>query len=561
MTRKHPLGLFGACCLLVLWSNFRAVAALPIEPVVGRQGMVVAGHPEATAIGVEVLRQGGNAMDAAVAVSLALGVAEPYGSGLGGKLMLLYFDATAGKTFVVDAMDAAPASLDVEASRKWAVTERSSGWKSVAVPGLPAGLHLAHRRWGTREWSEVVEPAAELAERGSSVEPKTRALMAERVDRLRSDGELTRLYLRDGEVPGIGTRLPNLDLAWSLRQYAQDGAFSFYRGAISERLVASMQRGGGTINAADLAAYRVRIVEPLRVPFREFELVTSPPPSTGPAMFLPVMKVVEYGLDESVPLRESVNLAKLGRAWRVIQPRIYAEIADRDDATERFNALVDPAFIRTVRGEIEVPLAAIGLPALEDVNASTTHFVVVDRHGNVVCATQSLSLHFGAGVVAAGTGIVLNDSMSNFSYAEGESPNAVAPGQRPRSTISPTLVFEHGLPRIAIGLPGGSRIPTAMLQVLLDRLVWHRPLESAIGDVRWHLNPAWRNDGIDVWEVESGWSDGSRSALEDAGWKVEIKEEAGTGLHFGGVNAIEIDPDGTLRGYADPRRSNLAAGY
>ncbi len=559
--RLRSFVLLGASWLLLLGGSVTSRASLPIEPALGWQTMVVAGHPEATAIGVEVLRQGGNAVDAAVAVSLALGVAEPYGSGLGGKLMLLYFDATTGHTFVVDAMDAAPASLDSAAASQWTSAERSLGWKSVAVPGLPAGLDLLHRRWGSRAWPEVVEPAAALATQGALVEPKTRTLFAERLDRMRADPELARIFLRDGEVPAVGVRLPNPDLAKTLRRIGRDGADSFYRGEIGERIVTAVAQGGGGISASDLASYRARIVEPLRMPFREFELVTSPPPSTGPAMFLPVMKVVEHGLDETKPLRDPTNLNLLGQVWRRVQPRIYAEIADRADAVERFNGLLAPDYIAAVREEVEIAVSDEGVPILEDVNASTTHFVVIDAAGNMVCATQSLSLHFGAGVVVPGTGIVLNDSMSNFSYSDPDSPNAVAPKLRPRSTISPTIVFEGGVPRIAIGLPGGSRIPTAMLQVLLDRLVWHRPLETAIGDVRWHLNPAWRNGGVDVLEVESGLSDATIGALEKLGWKVEIKETAGTGLHFGGVNAIELNPNGERRGYADPRRSNSAAGF
>ncbi len=549
--------VMGGLGLAVGWG----APAVVVAPVRAEHVMVVAGHPEAAEIGVEILRAGGNAMDAAVAVSLALGVAEPYGSGLGGKLMLLYFDATAGQTYVVDAMDAAPASLDIAAARHWTSAERSVGWKSVAVPGLPAGLDAAHRRWGSRAWAAVVDPARALAERGATVEPKTQTLFAERLDRLRSSPELARVFLRQGEVPEVGVRLPNPDLAATLRQLGAEGAAGFYRGELGQSIANAVRDGGGGMTLADLAGYRVRITRPIRMPFREFEIVTSPPPSTGAAMFLPVMKTLEQALNLDVPLRDPENLSRIGRVWREVQPRIYAEIADTPDALSRFNDLLDKVYIDALRLKLDLAAGGERGPALEDTNASTTHFVIVDAGGNIVTATQSLSLHFGAGVVVPGTGIILNDSMSNFSFGDTASPNAVAAGQRPRSTISPTLVFEQGRPRVALGLPGGSRIPTAMLQVLLDRLAWHRPLDEAIGDVRVHFNPGWRNDGVDALEVESGLEESVVAALIRQGWKVEIKEPAGQGLHFGGVNAVEFEADGGLTGFADPRRSNWAAGY
>jgi len=558
----HLRAVFAAIIAAALGlAVFAGAPVVTVNVVRSDHAMVVAGHPEAAEIGAEVLRAGGNAIDAAVAVSLALGVAEPYGSGLGGKLMLLYYNATVGQTFVVDAMDAAPTSLDVAMARQWTSAERSTGWKSIAVPGLPAGLDAAHRRWGSLPWSEVVEPARALAQQGARVEPKTQTLFAERLDRLRNDPDLARVFLRGGEVPEVGVRLPNPDMAETLRRLGEAGGVSFYRGELGQQISAAILAGGGGITPNDLASYRVRIIQPMRMSFREFEIVTSPPPSTGAAMFLPVMKALETALDLDLPLRDPENLSLVGQVWREVQPRIYAEIADTLDAVTRFEALLDDDYIAALRAKIGLGGESGLVPALEDTNASTTHFVIVDAAGNIVSATQSLSLHFGAGVVVPGTGIILNDSMSNFSYSDADSPNAVAAGQRPRSTISPTIVFENGQPRLALGLPGGSRIPTAMLQVLLDRLTWHRPLEEAIGDVRIHFNPAWRNGGVDALEVESGLDLEVIQALSNRGWTVEIKEPAGQGLHFGGVNAIEFEAGGGLSGFADPRRSNWATGY
>ena len=193
--------------------------------------------------------------------------------------------------------------------------------------------------------------------------------------------------------------------------------------------------------------------------------------------------------------------------------------------------------------------------------AATTHFIVVDRDGYIVCATQSQSLHFGAGVVPPGTGVVLNNSMSNFTFTDLRSVNALAPGRRPRSTIGPTIVLRAGKPQFAIGIPGAARIPTAMLQALLDRLAFDRPLAEAIGDTRVHFSAPFRRDEEEAFEAEQSFPAAEAEGLRARGWKVVLREPAGTGRYFGGMNAIEFNADGTLTGYADPRRTNVAAGF
>ena len=199
--------------------------------------------------------------------------------------------------------------------------------------------------------------------------------------------------------------------------------------------------------------------------------------------------------------------------------------------------------------------------AYEDSAAATTHFVVADSQGNIVCATQSQSLHFGAGVVPPGTGVVMNNSMSNFAYNDRRSPNFVAPGKRPRSTISPTIVTKAAKPVLALGLPGAARIPTAMLQVLLDRLAFNRPLAEAIGDSRFHFSPATKEGEPDLFSAEKSLPTETGAGLTGLGWRYETPEVAGHGQYFGGINAIEFNADGTLIGFSDPRRTNSALGY
>lgn len=552
--------------LLVLVRSIVAGVPVTVAPVVAKHGMVVAGHPEATRAGVAVLQAGGNAIDAAVAVSLSLGVAEPYGSGLGGKLMLLYYEAATGKTYAVDAMDAA-GSLDVATYLSRPEEDRSYGYGSVCVPGLAAGLWTAHQKWGKLRWADNVAPAIKLARDGFEILPKTRDFFAEQEKKLRrGDSELARLYLPDGQLPVVGSRLPNSDLAHTMELLAQHGRDGFYRGPVADAIVAASQKGGGVLSVADLANYGARITEPLQLDFRGYRLLASPPPTNGAPLFLTIMKVLE---DEAFagPLRSPANLDKIGRVWREVLPLVQRGIADAPEAVFNYEKLVAPDSIAAIRAKVraaDVPAKKVAWfddsGFSEDVAAATTHFAVADSAGNIVCATQSQSLHFGAGVVPPGTGVVLNDSMSNFAYGDSKSINYVAPGKRPRSTISPTIVFRGGKPVLAIGIPGAARIPTALLQALLDRLAFDRPLAETIGDTRIHWDSNWRKDNEVSINAEQTYPAADVQALSALGWKVEQPEPAGTGRYFGGINAIELNGGG-YTGYADPRRTNTAAGW
>ncbi len=549
-----------------------AVAATPVTvtPVTARQGMVVAAHPQATEAGLAILKAGGNAVDAAVATSLAVGVAEPYGSGLGGKLMLLYFEAKTGRVHAVDAMDAA-GSLDPAAYLKRPEEERSYGYGSVCVPGLAAGLWALHQKWGAKPWAESVRPAIELARRGFRILPKSREQFAEQEKKLRrGDAEIARLYLPGGKLPEVGSLLPNEDLARTMEALAERGRDGFYRGPVAAAIVAASEMGGGVLTLEDLAGYEARITEPMVTTFRGHTLVCAPPPASGAALFLPILKILEEESFGGGPLRTAENLDRIGRAWRAVFPSVGRTIGDASASRFLFEKLLAPDSIAELRAKAFGPAEAKKKVAghwdevplfYESELAATTHFIVADAQGNIVCATQSQSLHFGAGVVPPGTGVVLNDSMSNFTFTDAKSLNALLPGRRPRSTIGPTIVLRDGRPVFAIGIPGSSRIPTALLQVLLDRLALRRPLAEAIGDTRVHFSSPFRRDDVEAFEAEQSFPHAEAVALQARGWKVNLPEPAGTGRHFGGINAIEFNADGTLTGFADPRRTNVAAGY
>lgn len=534
-----------------------------LTPVDARQGMVVAGHPEAAAAGVERLKAGGSAMDAAVAVSLALGVAEPYGSGLGGRIVILYYEAATGKVSVVHGVESVSHALDVEAYRKLPSEHRSIGATSVCVPGLPAALHDAHQRWGRLPWADNARPAIQLAREGFTVLPLSVRFFQSQERKLRRFAEIGRLYRPNGKLPAPGTKLPNPELADTLELYAKHGPDGFYRGPVAEAIVASVRAGGGTMTLADLANYKPTFSEPARFTWGDATLFTSPPPFTGGTIIQLAMQALDDAPWQGGSLRDPANLDLVARVVQRLYPLVQAEIGDVPDTWERYRHLTREETVQTLRATARAtgrPLVQHS-PLSEDEGqaSSTTHFAVADADGNVACVTQSTGYHFGSGIVARGTGVVLNNWMNSLTYADRRSPNYVAPGRRGRSTTSPTIVLRDGRPTLAVGVPGGQRIPIGVLQVLLDHLAFDRNVGEAIGDTRFHVvRPSSSSAARNVIEFEHTVRPETVDALRKLGWSPKVERDA---EHFGGVNAIEFLPDGTRRGWADPRRTNAAAGY
>lgn len=539
---------------------------LAVQTAEGR-AVVVAGHPEAAELGIAVLERGGTAMDAAVTVSLALGVAEPYGSGIGGKFMALYYDATEQRVFAIEALDQGSLSLDPEAFVALPSEKRRTGWTAVATPGLLAGLEAGHERWGQLPWASLVEPVVELAESGATVLPATQLLVSRRRQRIAVTSEAERIYLDGKDVPKAGSRHRNPDLATTLRRVAELGADGFYKGPIADTLAAESKRSGGWLTAEDLASYRATISEPLRLEALNAILYSSPPPTTGGATVLLALAALEADdVSSAQGSSSALDVAVLDQEAHILQqlyPWIQATIADRPEARSAFaDKLVEIQAGRrgptgAAAGRLTPNTWSNNDPTIAEVAqpASTTHFVVVDAEGNMASVTQSLSHHFGSGVVAPGTGVLLNNSLSNFGTLDPNNPNYAAPGRRPRTTIAPTLVFRNDGSSYALGVPGGQRIPTAMLQVALDLLVFHRSLDDAIAAPRLHFRRPLANGGRDAntYELEVPLSS-LRKELARLGWETSVQVDPEV---FGGFCAIEVEGS-RRRGVADRRRTNAA---
>ncbi len=569
--------------------SLRGEIAKPQAPIMaaGRH-MVVAGHPEAAAIGNDILASGGSAADAAVAVSLALGVAEPYGSGLGGKLALLHLEAATGEVAAIEALDESSHRFTRSELAEADGKDHLEGWKAVATPGLLAGLWALHQEWGRLPWAQLVTPAAELADRGAEVLPLTRVFFERRIERISVSPEAKEIYLPGGTLPEISQRLPNPDLGKTLREIALKGARGFYEGWVAEAIARASAQHGGYLDLEDLAQYRASRGTPLAVDFEGHRVYSSAPPTSGGATVLLTLAALQGAPWQGSSILEPPNLDLLGRALEDLYPLIQSHVADRSEArfwVEDFlqrsvtaakgadfgrqpaalDSFASSAVSRLpgsseglARRSFAFPATYAPVSKAVDPDGSTTHFVVADRDGNIVSVTQSLSHHFGAGVVAAGTGVVFNNTLHNFSYRDRTSVNLAGPRKRPRTTIAPTLVTTPDRPGElwALGLPGGQRIPTATLQVLLESLVFGHPLEDAIQAPRVHLRRPLDGSPAREFELESP-PDGLAGDLAALGWTVTHNTSTEA---FGGFCALRRTAEGRVVGIADRRRTNAAAG-
>lgn len=539
------------------------------HPVAGKAGMVAAQEAQAARIGVDVLQRGGNAVDAAVAMGFALAVTLPRAGNLGGGGFMMVHWAKTAETSAIDYRETAPrgATRDMflGASGKVDKERERYSHKAVAVPGTVAGLALVLSQYGSMPLKTLVAPAVRLAEDGFVVSRDMAEALARHEERLARWPASAKIFLRpDGQPLRAGDRLVQADLAASLRLIGEQGPDAFYRGAIAERVVAEMKSGGGLITADDLAGYRAIVRQPVVGTYRGYEIRSMPPPSSGGIHVIQILNILE-----------GYDLAALGPN-SAASIHLLAEAAKRAYA-DRSQHLGDPAFWKVpsagltskgyaavLRKSIDLARAtpsdeiAPGTPARFE-GPNTTHFTVADAEGNVVANTYTLNLSYGSGIVAAGTGILLNNEMADFAAKPGvpnafgllgDDANAVAGGKRPLSSMSPTIVLKDGKPFLATGSPGGSRIITTVVQILLNAIDHRMNIADATAAPRVHHQ--WRPDKL---RVEQGISPDTRRLLEAMGHRVEI------GPSMGAAQSI-MRSDGRLFGASDPRRPDgRAIGY
>ncbi|TCW33017.1 gamma-glutamyltransferase [Gulbenkiania mobilis] len=538
------------------------------HPVYARNGMVATEQALATQVGLDILRRGGNAVDAAVAVGFALAVVLPNAGNIGGGGFLMLHDARTGQDIALDFREMAPerAGRDMYLDAEGKVVEGRSLYThlAVGVPGTVAGMEHALRRWGTMRLRDVIAPAIRLAEQGFTVSPTLAKVLEVEKDNL-GKWPATRAIFFRGERPlKAGERLVQKDLAGSLRLIAVQGARAFYEGPIAEKIVAEMAAHGGLITAADLRGYRVAERQPVAGSYRGYRVVSMPPPSSGGTHIVQILNLLEryplaqYGANSARSIHlmaEAMKLAYADRAEYLGDPDFVkvpvAGLTSRRYA-DSLAARIDPERVS--------PASAIkpGQPQPYE-SDQTTHYSIVDGKGNAVAVTYTLNLNFGSGIVARGTGILLNDQMDDFSAKPGVAnaygliggeANAIAPRKRPLSSMSPTLVLKEGKPWLVTGSPGGARIITTTLQTIVNAIDFGMNPAEAAATPRIHHQ--WLPDEL---RVEKGLSPDTLAILRQQGYKVSVKPTMGR------TQTIQVREDG-LYGYSDPRNPDGAtAGF
>ncbi len=541
-----------------------------VQTAVAHHGMVVSQEARATEIGVEILKRGGNAVDAAVAVGFALAVTLPRAGNLGGGGFMVVHLAGQDRPIAIDYRETAPEATtqDVfldEHGNADPNKSRNSGL-AVGVPGTVAGLALAHARYGSGKFSlaELIAPAIALAQNGVPVTEDmfdTLQLSSARLQRWPSSSEFFR---PDGAPLGLGDTLVQPDLAQSLKAIAEAGPQAFYHGPIAEKIAGAVDSAGGRMTVADLNAYEAVEREAVRGTYRGFDIVSMPPPSSGGVHLIEMLNILEgfplasYGARSPDALYLMIEAMKLAYADR-------AEfLGDSDAVPVPVARLISKSYAASLRESIDPARARPsreirpGSPALE-AGHNTTHFSVVDGSGNAVANTTTLNFNYGLGLVAAGTGIMLNNELDDFAAKPGVpnafglvggSANAPGPSKRPLSSMTPTIVLKNNEPVLVTGAPGGSRIITTVLQVVLNVLEFNEGIGEAVAAPRLHHQ--WLPDYV---LAEPGFPQATIQGLEARGDTVRI------GPLTGAAHSVAVTPQG-LVGAADERsRGALAAGY
>jgi gamma-glutamyltranspeptidase/glutathione hydrolase len=546
-----------AAVLLILL----APALRAAESAHGSGGAVAAAEENAANAGIEILKKGGNAADAAVAVAFALAVTWPEAGNLGGGGFWVSRDSR-GRLLAVDFREMAPRTarrdLFIEAPPGGTAPSSTEGPLASGIPGSVAGLALAHRRAGRLPWKTVVDPAVRLARDGFVMTAHVSESIADESKRLALDPETARIFLPHDAPPVPGTIFRQPDLARTLEAIRDRGEDGFYRGLVARDFADGQKRIGGLISRGDLARYEAKVRPPLRFRFEGAEIITTPAPSSGPVLAEMALMAAIVGRDR---LKES---EPAGAHW-------LAEIEKRA-FRDRNRYLGDPAFGRIDQGRftdparlsLEVasinphratPTDQLGLGSPE--KPTTTHFSVIDRQGMAVSMTTTLNDSFGNARVAHGLGFLMNNEMDDFATRPGEKNmygliqgevNAVAPGKRMLSSMCPSIATVGGRTVLVWGTPGGSTIPTTNLQVLMNRILWAQPLPAAVAAARFH-----QQDMPDAIQIEKGrfdepWID----ALQKMGHTITPRGSIGR------VHAIAIEADGTLTAVADPRGGGAA---
>ncbi|MBB3312805.1 gamma-glutamyltranspeptidase/glutathione hydrolase [Rhizobium sp. BK196] len=557
-----------------------AFAASP-APVEAEHGMVVTAQHLATDVGVDVLKSGGNAVDAAVAVGYALAVVYPTAGNLGGGGFMT-IRMKDGKTTFLDFRERAPlaATKTMYLDAKGDIVPRASldGYLAVGTPGSVMGFETAREKYGTRTREELIAPALKYAKEGFTLEQGDAATFASSAKRLAKDEEAAKIFLKSGGGAYMpGEKLVQPDLAAVLQSISEKGPDAFYKGAPAEAIVKASQAKGGILAKDDFEQYKVRELKPIECNYRGYDIISSPPPSSGGVIICEILNVLEgyplsyfgYGSAEAVHIMvEAMRYAYVDR---------NAALGDPDFIDNPVSKLLDRSYAASIRAKIDPYRAGTSAnlkPLGGKESTETTHYSIIDDEGNAVAVTYTLNGSFGAGVVAPGTGVLLNNEMDDFTskpgvpnlygLVQGEA-NAIAPKKTPLSSMSPTIVTKDGKPFMVIGSPGGSRIITITLEAILNVVDFGMDISQAVNAPRIHHQ--WQPDM--VYLEPYALSPDTEKALAAMGYKFDAGNNTpvwgqAAGILVGGRSLAAIEKGGGARynGAMDSRAAEGSAnGY
>jgi gamma-glutamyltranspeptidase/glutathione hydrolase len=557
--------------------TFGAARAASVAPVAAQNGMVVSAQHLATQVGVDVLKRGGNAVDAAVAVGYALAVVYPAAGNLGGGGFMTIQLADGRKTFLdfrETAPKAATANMYLDKDGNVIKGISTKGHLAVGVPGSVSGMEYAREKYGTMKRADLLAPAIQLAEQGFALDQGDIDLLRTATKDFGEDPASAGIFLNNGKPFEVGEKLVQSELAKTLREISSKGTDGFYKGWVGSAIVASSQAGKGLITQDDLDSYKTRELAPVECDYRGYHVISAPPPSSGGVIICEILNVLEgYPLKElGYHSAQAVHVQIEAMRHAYVDRNSY--LGDPDFVKNPLDRLLDKNYATKIRAVIDPNKAAISKDIKPGVapheGSNTTHYSIADKDGNAVSVTYTLNDWFGAKVTAAKTGVLLNDEMDDFTakvgvpnlygLVQGEA-NAIAPGKRPLSSMSPTIVTKDGKTVMVVGTPGGSRIITAVLQTMINAIDYGMNAQEAVDMPRIHQQ--WLPDLTNV--EDYALSPDTRKILEVMGHKFGPPQPANhLAVIIVGAPSLNGEQVGNNRYYGanDPRRnSGLADGY
>ncbi|MHC8332472.1 gamma-glutamyltransferase [Pseudomonas sp. LB3P25] len=552
--------------------------AASVAPVAAENGMVVTAQYLASHVGVDVLKNGGNAVDAAVAVGYALAVVYPAAGNLGGGGFMTIQLADGRKTFL-DFREKAPlaATADMYLDKEGNVVPDLStrGHLAVGVPGTVSGMELALKKYGTKPRKEVIAPAIKLAEDGFVLEQGDVELLEYATDVFKKDiKDSGSIFLSNGEPMQVGQKLVQKDLGKTLREISEKGADGFYKGWVADAIVTASQANKGIITQADLDKYKTRELAPIECDYRGYHVVSAPPPSSGGVVICEIMNILEGYPMKDLGYHSAQSMHYQIEAMRHAYVDRNSYLGDPDFVKNPIAHLLDKNYATKIRTAIDPQKAGVSRELKPGVapheGSNTTHYSIVDKWGNAVSVTYTLNDWFGAGVMASKTGVILNDEMDDFTskigvpnmygLVQGEA-NAIAPGKAPLSSMSPTIVTKDGKVVMVVGTPGGSRIITATLLTMLNVIDYGMNIQEAVDAPRFHQQWLPEETNLETFTT----SPDTVKMLESWGHKFAGPQDANhVAAILVGAPSLEGKPVGKNRFYGanDPRRNTgLSLGY